>query len=197
MYKEMAVYKWKSKVARNMSPCGKGSTPKATKPIREFIEKMISKYDIESITDAGCGDFSWMSQVDKQGASYIGYDINLEMLLEVRENYPENTFIHCDITEHEFPKTDLIICRDCMFHLDLETSYKAFLNLKKSGSKYIMCPTFTWSENNKKADDDSKGGYSARRYNMNLIPFDLGEFIEYVSEPTQKKRTFGMWRLND
>lgn len=192
----MAVYKWKSKVARNMSPCGKGSTPKATKPIREFIEKMISKYNIKSITDAGCGDFSWMSQVDKQGATYTGYDINTEMLDEVRSKYPGIPFIHCDIVEYDFPKTDLIVCRDCMFHLDLETSYKAFKNLKKSGSKYIMCPTFTWSQDNEKADTDSKGGYSARRYNMSLPPFGLGSLIEFVEEPTQKKRTFGMWRLN-
>lgn len=196
MYKDMAVYKWKSKVARNMSPCGKGSTPKATKPILEFIEKMIPKYNIKSITDAGCGDFSWMSKVDKQGATYTGYDINLEMLHEVRAKYPGHTFIHCDIVSYEFPEVDLVVCRDCMFHLDLETSHKAFQNLKRSGSKYIMCPTFTWSQENEKADKDSKGGYSARRYNMALPPFNLREFIEFVEEPTQKKRTFGMWRLN-
>lgn len=196
MYKDMAVYKWKSKVARNMSPCGKGSSPKATIPIVGFVSKMIEKYEIKSITDAGCGDFSWMNKIDKTDISYCGYDINHEMLIEVRKKYPENNFVHCDIVDYDFPETDLIVCRDCMFHLDLETSYRAFQNLKKSGSKYIMCPTFTWSEDNDKADKDSKGGYSARRYNMALSPFNLGEFIEFVEEPTQKKRTFGMWRLN-
>jgi len=195
-YEENAIFKGAHKTERNMTPCGGGSSEKSTRHIIKFISDMIAKYDLKSISDVGCGDFSWFNRVELGGVEYTGYDINEIMLKQVRKNYPAFSFLKCDASDYEFPKTDLIICRDCLFHLHIDIANRALSNFIASGSLYLMAPTFTWTNSNSIAESDTKGGYSARRYNMGIGPFNLGNPIEFIEEPTKKKRTFGMWKLN-
>lgn len=194
-YESLSKFKWRNKIERNMTPCGSGSSFKSVKHIIPFINKIIKKYNIKTISDAGCGDFSWFNKVNLTNVIYTGYDINDEMLKEVQKNYPKYKFIHFDIVENLLPYSDLIICRDCLFHLDLKNAEKALNNFKFSKSTYIMCPTFNYTKDNFKVNSNSEG-YQARRYNMSIQPFNLGVYIESIEEPTQDNRTLGMWRLN-
>ena len=131
-------------------PCGKGSTIEVTEVIREFIEQVIVEYNIKSISDAACGDYTWMSLVDRHGASYIGYDINDVMIKSL--DYEDASFEVFDVTSKVLPKTDLIICRDCLFHLTTDAGIKALKNFKKSGSKYLMSTTFDFINKNVQLD---------------------------------------------
>jgi autotransporter strand-loop-strand O-heptosyltransferase len=56
------------------SKSGEGSEGMFAEYKRGLIETIISKYDIKSIIDFGCGDFNWMSRVNKL-PDYLGIDI--------------------------------------------------------------------------------------------------------------------------
>ena len=38
------------------------------------MTEFLQEKKIKSISDVGCGDFNWMSEIDLKGISYTGYD---------------------------------------------------------------------------------------------------------------------------
>ena len=50
--------------------CGAGSSIEATKPLASFLEGLCRSEVAASITDLGCGDLHWISNVDLFGVSY-------------------------------------------------------------------------------------------------------------------------------
>src|SRR3989304_3324698 len=59
-------------------PSGAGSTLEATTTTRNIVTKIIADYEIKSIVDVACGDFTWMPLVLQAAASklrYTGCDI--------------------------------------------------------------------------------------------------------------------------
>ena len=57
----------------------------------ECINKIIEKYNIESILDIGCGDLFWMSKIDNlhKIKRYVGVDISTECIRENEEKYKD------------------------------------------------------------------------------------------------------------
>jgi len=186
-----AIKKWRVNSQKGF-PCGVGSTIKTTIVIREFLERVIVEHNIKSISDAACGDYSWMKLVNKYGASYVGYDINDEMLKNL--NYENVKFECIDITKSILPKTDLIICRDCLFHLTTENGVKAIDNFKHSGSKYLMSTTYDINDN-VEIDFNFSKKYGFRKVNLKIDPYKLGEPIDRVYE-SDWNRFFCLWRMN-
>lgn len=174
-------------------PCGKGSTLEATEEVRKFIEKVIVDYNIKSIVDAPCGDYLWMNYVDKHGASYKGYDINNKMLEEMRTKYKGVEFYHLDIVNELLPTSDLIICRDCLFHLTTEAGVKALKNFKKTNSKYLMTTTFDTVNKNVNLPENDEYGF--RKINIKISPYNLENELIRIYEP-RDDRYFGLWKLN-
>jgi len=189
-----SLKKWR-KNKRKGFPCGKGSTVEITEPIRKFIEKSIVDYNIKSISDAACGDYSWMSLVNKHGSSYVGYDINDQMINELK--YKDVSFKVFDITKTILPKTDLIICKDCLIHLTTEDGVKILRNFKKSGSKYLMTTTFDSIKKNSELDRMSYSKqYGFRRINVKIAPYNLGSRLGKVKDPVYDGKYFCMWEIN-
>jgi hypothetical protein len=175
-------------------PCGKGSSIEVTEVIRDFIEKVILEHGIKSISDAACGDYTWMSLVNKHGASYIGYDINDVMIKSL--DYEDASFEVFDITSGVLPKTDLIICRDCLFHLTTDDGVKAINNFKKSGTRFLMSTTFDFIDKNVQLDKMSQTKkYGFRRINLQIPPYNLGEPVDRVYESVWN-RYFCLWEIN-
>ena len=167
-----SLKKWKKNKQAGV-PCGNGSTIENTKGVSEFIEKVIVDYKIKSISDAGCGDYSWMSLIDRHGAYYVGYDINDEMIKEL--DYENISFEVFDVTSEVLPKTDLIICRDCLFHLTTDDGVQAIKNFRESGSKYLLSTTFDYVTKNIQLDPRSQiKRYGVRRINIQIEPYSLG-----------------------
>ena len=75
---------------------------------------------------------------------YQGWDASEEMLDENTKNYGnENTkFFYKDIIENDYPKVDMALCRDVMFHLKPEYTLRIFDNIKKAGIKYLLATSF-------------------------------------------------------
>lgn len=122
------------------SVSGSGSTLAMTKSIRSLLPIVFEKFKIKSLLDVPCGDFNWMRLVDLNGISYLGGDIVEPLVADLNRNFSSNSisFRQFDITIDLFPKSDLVLNRDCLFHLsygDIELTLSNFL---KSGSKYFL-----------------------------------------------------------
>ncbi len=110
------------------TPCGSGSKLENTAIQREWIPRMIEKYNIKTISDIGAGDQNWIKHMDICGAEYTAYDL-----------VPR----HSDIIEfdiiNEIPRQfDLILCLLVLNHFSKDDAKKAFRNIVSSGSRYLM-----------------------------------------------------------
>ncbi|HLD90882.1 MAG TPA: class I SAM-dependent methyltransferase [Patescibacteria group bacterium] len=199
--KKIATALWKDNCKINL-PCGIGSAVSVTTKIREFIGDQLKNYNIRSISDAGCGDFAWMNLVDLGTATYVGYDINKEMLDVNKTKYPKVSFIEFDLVNQPLPRTDLIICRDCLFHLPDASVIKALKLFKASGSPYLMTTSYrnvisntpTSSEKFTSKRSLYTSEYGFREINLEKDPFNLSAPLTFIEE-SGFKRIFGLWRL--
>jgi hypothetical protein len=128
---------WQSKE----SVSGTGSTLKYTENLRKELPTLFSKLGIRSILDAPCGDFNWMSRlVAEVDVRYVGGDIVKPLIKSLNERHgcERITFIHLDLISGTFPKADLMICRDCLFHLSFADTRAVLENFIASGIPYLL-----------------------------------------------------------
>ena len=122
------------------SRSGKGSSLRSTENIRIHLPKIIERFKIKRLFDAPCGDFNWMSQVLKNvDVDYIGSDIVEDLIILNSKNEKNNIkFVKLDIRIDKLPVSDLMICRDCLFHFSYEDIFKFLDNFLISDIKYIL-----------------------------------------------------------
>jgi len=129
----------------NESLSGYGSTLKYTKNLRKELPSLLKHYSISKIFDAPCGDFNWMSYfLQTNEIKYIGGDIVSPLIEKLNKNYGnlKTSFIHINLIEESFPKADLMICRDCLFHLSYDDTVAVLKNFVNSGTPYILTTTY-------------------------------------------------------
>jgi hypothetical protein len=126
------------------SVSGPGSTLVYTSKLRAALPNLIIKYNIKSIFDAPCGDLNWMGPIlSKLNIHYIGGDI-VEELIEVnKKKYQTSTtsFIHINLVSEAFPYADLLVCRDCLFHLCYRDTLRLLENYVDAGIPYLLVTT--------------------------------------------------------
>jgi SAM-dependent methyltransferase len=126
------------------SVSGDGSSLAFTANLRKHLPLLFERFGIKSILDAPCGDFNWMSHVlAEYPLNYTGADIVLP-LIEGNERAfgNKNTrFVHLDLTKEAFPSSDLMICRDCLFHLSFNDTKLVLQNFVDSNIPYLLTTT--------------------------------------------------------
>jgi SAM-dependent methyltransferase len=172
---------------------GGGSTLKRTSQIRSQLPTLLQARDIRSICDAGCGDFNWMKHVDLGQTMYIGVDIVRDMIEADQAVYgnERRRFIELDIVSEVIPKVDLILCRQCLYHLSLSDIHAALVNFKSSMSRYLLA---THNPGVSINIDIITGGF--RRLNWTLSPFNFPDPVLTLSE-VQTDQCLALWRLED
>jgi hypothetical protein len=126
------------------SVSGLGSTVSYTENIRLELPKLISQFNIKSILDAPCGDFGWMKiLLSKIDVNYVGADIVEELIESHKLNYQNEVikFVTLNLITDKFPKSDLMICRDCLFHLSYEDIQSVLINFVNSETTYLLTTT--------------------------------------------------------
>ena len=128
------------------SASGLGSTLKYTENLRHELPKLLRQFSLRRVFDAPCGDFNWMkSVVDQTAVEYVGGDIVLPLVKALNQKYENPTkriaFVHIDLTRDEFPSADLMICRDCLFHLSFKDTHSLLDNYVRSGIPYLLTTT--------------------------------------------------------
>ena len=203
--KENFRYYYKLEAENNRCPCGPGSDPDIVKQFGTivFIEDIVRTYRIKSISDCPCGLFeNWIHMVDLTNVNYSGYDINDLAIERNKKNNPGIPFFEFDLVNEILPATDIIICRDCFFHLSTSFVLSALENFRASGSTYLL--TTNHPQLSVNGDLNAKGlaqeaGF--RFINLEISPFNLGRPIETHDEEVSKyvrggnDRQLSLWRL--
>ena len=189
------------------SASGPGSSLLATSSTARFLKKILRKYKINSILDLGCGDWNWMRHIDlsystgsflSPGESYtvkyLGWDIHEKLIgsLSMEFGNENISFDVKDIVTDEFPQADLIICRDVLFHMEIELGLKVINKILNSGAKYFLSTSFPKVKENtsiKKYNDIDGWGYYD--INLDIEPFNLKDKkLSGVYERRQRRNIF-------
>ena len=143
---------------------GPGSTIKNTSEVRKLIQTFLINNNIKSILDLGCGDWNWFSLLDLRETSYLGWDADTDMIVSHLFNYGGDNieFDVKDIVLEPYPQSDLIICRDVLFHMPIQMALSVLNKIKKS-CKYLISTSFREVDINT-GIGDKNWGY----YNINL-----------------------------
>jgi len=130
----------------DLTSSGPGSTKKYTENLRKELPKLYNQFAITSVLDAPCGDLNWMRFIIDEcpTINYIGGDIVKPMIDTNTERYGRLgvRFIELDITSDTLPSVDLMICRDCLFHLPEEEIFKFIDNFINSDIKYLLTTSY-------------------------------------------------------
>src|SRR5205814_6690533 len=89
------------------------------------------------------------------------------------------------------PQVDLILCRECLYHLSFADIYAAISNFKQSGSKYLLATHVAGIRRN---IDILTGG--CRLLNWTLSPFHFTEPIASLAE-SRSAHSLALWRFDD
>jgi hypothetical protein len=131
---------WKGGESRS----GAGSELAYTENLRFFLPILFEQFGIRTIVDAPCGDFHWMRLVPLlKEMSYVGLDIVPKAIAENRKRYEDDRrkFAVANITTDPLPTADLLICRDCLFHLTNKDIALLLQNFVASKSSYLLTST--------------------------------------------------------
>lgn len=159
------------------SVSGDGSTLAYTENLRAELPALLTRLSVKTVFDAPCGDFGWMRCVlqDTKGLTYIGGDI-VEPLIKSNNSRFGNTgtqFICIDLIKGSFPKADLMICRDCLFHLSFRDTLSVLKNFVESAIPYLLTTTHLDNGDGTRNRDIRTGGF--RRIYLFAEPFSFPE----------------------
>ena len=132
------------------SGSGEGSEIIFTESLRNWLINNLPRLEINYFVDASCGDYNWMKLVvPKLNIQYLGLDIVKNIIDKNNELFASNTvkFEVADICMDKIPPCDLIMIRDCMFHLSYYDINKLLNNLNRTEYKYLLTTTHS-TENN-------------------------------------------------
>lgn len=182
---------WNSTESRS----GPSSELKATQIIRDGLTDWLHAHrdDVKTLLDAPCGDFNWMRYVAlPKTMSYIGGEIVPALVHANQEAYgrKDRTFMQLDIAADPLPEADAWLCRDVLFHLPYAMGQRVCEAFLASNTRYFLSTTFPGTTN----DEDIQIGWY-RTVNLALAPFNLGEPMELLADPTPDKpnRFVGVW----
>jgi SAM-dependent methyltransferase len=107
---------------------GEGSEVAATEAYRRILAAVLRGSDVDTVVDAGCGDWQFSRLVDWSATRYRGFDIVPEVVEANRSAFGSEDirFDVADIRTVGLPAADLLICKDVLQHWD-ERSIRAFL----------------------------------------------------------------------
>ena len=177
---------------------GHGSDLNSTAFIRAELPKVFQKFEVETLLDAPCGDFFWMSLVEYPFKKYIGADIAEDLITKNQKQFLDKhrEFRILDIVQDSLLKVDMILCRDCLVHLPFKDAVAALRNFQASGSTYLVTTTYpNLLERNKNI---ITGDW--RPIDLELSPFNFPKPIylfreNCISDLPQK--CLAVWKLAD
>ena len=108
---------------------GPGSRGIAQHYKAELVRMALSKNDIRSVLDVGCGDMCWLrterlSVEDLRGVHFTGLDISDVIVQNNRKDFPAFRFEAFDLAGSPLPhRADLVLCFDVLIH---QTSQEGF-----------------------------------------------------------------------
>jgi SAM-dependent methyltransferase len=189
------IYKAGLWFSNKESKSGAGSTLGATQHIRSELPKLLNVLEATNIVDVGCGDFHWMKEVSLP-CQYIGIDIVGSVIDQNNRMFgsPKTKFLHANMVEEELPsETDVVLCREVLFHLSFEDANKLIRNVIRSKARYFIVTSDSSVQENK---DIRTGSY--RGLNLLLAPFEFPPYTTQLDDSgVSRSRFLGVWVVED
>ena len=180
------------------SVSGPGSDSVETVNLIPELNALISVLGAKSILDIPCGDWNYMRHINLDGITYIGADIVEPLIEQNRKKYESDTvtFEVLDIRHDYLPTVDLVITRDCLVHLPNDDIWDALINIKRSGSKYLLTTTFNFLS--QPVNHDILVG-QWRRVDLTRPPFSLLSPLRLLIEASIQShaldKCLGLWPI--
>ena len=154
---------------------GLGTTDSNTAKYIEILTNFINEFEIKSIFEIGCGDFTIMNSVLNQfDISYSGSDIVKSLIEHLSSSFGNENikFIQMDaVNSEKYPVADLCIIRQVLQHLSNEQIAEILGRIRKY--KYVIITEHLPLNPTHKNVDKDTGGY-IRLQNRNTS----GVFLE-------------------
>lgn len=181
------------------SRSGTGSSLVQTRVIREAIPELLSELKIGHLLDVPCGDWNWMRHVDLSRVRYTGGDVVAEIVDQNNAHFGSRncSFERMNIVTGPLPKADLILCRDCLVHLNFSEGLAALDQFRKSGATWLLTTTFTERDGNTELHE----GDIWRPLNLEKPPYNLPRAERYLNEGCTEDegqygdKSLGLWKL--
>lgn len=165
---------------------GPGSTLTVTENLRAWLPALFESYGITSILDAACGDWTWAEHVDFSRVSYLGWDVEPDIIASNQQRFPQHTFERVNLlAAPALPPVDLILCRHMMIHLPTGYIRDLLDKCVASGSRYLLASHFPGADNSYVYDPEAAAwgpGYCERPVNLEAPPFSLSPKLSSFSE---------------
>jgi hypothetical protein len=181
------------------SVSGDGSSLDQTRVVRRELGRLVTEFGIRTILDAPCGDYNWMKLVPMELSEYLGADIVPALIADNTRKYGNSStrFLVLDICTDDLPKVDLVVCRDCLVHLPLQSARAALRNFERSGSKYLLTTTYP-DLVRRNAQLYITGNW--RPLDLQLPPFSFPEPVRLINEECTEaddfeEKSLGLWDL--
>ncbi|MDC0413299.1 hypothetical protein OAM44_03360, partial [Pelagibacteraceae bacterium] len=161
----------------------------STENIRAHLPKILEKFNIKKLFDAPCGDFNWIYQVLKSvEIDYLGSDIVKDLIVS-NKKYENNKikFSKLDIRVDKLPASDLMICRDCLFHFSYKDIFLFLNNFLSSDIKYILLTSHLNTEYKFENKDIITGDF--RKIDLFSKPFNFETNYIYSFDDKDKLET--------
>ncbi|HEX7366200.1 MAG TPA: class I SAM-dependent methyltransferase [Pelobium sp.] len=140
---------------------GSGTHDANTEKYIDVLIDFIQKYQVKSVFEIGCGDFSIMKKVlANTDLNYIGADVVPDLIVYLQKNHgnKQRNFIHLDaIASEQFPNADLCVIRQVLQHLTNAQVGKILEKTKKF--KYVLITEHVPVYPEVLNGDKSMGGY--------------------------------------
>lgn len=183
-----------------ISRSGEGSDLVQTATIRSRLPRLIEELNIKKLLDAPCGDWYWMREVNLCVDEYLGVDIVDELIKKNQFTYGNKqiSFQCLNLATDALPKSDLILCRDCLVHLSFDDALEIISNFKHSGATYLLTTTFS-----KRMRNEDLGSGFWRPLNLQLPPFNFPPPIILINENCTEEngqysdKSLALWHLDD
>jgi len=178
------------------SHSGPGSELAYTENLRFFLPILFARFGIRTIVDAACGDFNWMRFVPlTKEMSYVGLDIVPEVIAQNQRHHANERrkFAVANIVTDPLPAADLVMCRDCLFHLSNRDVVLALRNFAASDSRYLL--TSSHANDGGFINTDIKTGHF-RMIDLFSAPFCLPRNVHFAIDdyiPPFPPRTMCLW----
>lgn len=128
---------WGSEETRS----GFGSKHEQTRAVRNYLPSLIQRLNVRSLLDVGCGDLHWLGPLlpELPLQSYHGIDLVADVIADNRAAWgylPHVKFHVLDVVFDPLPVADLVLVRDCFFHLASAYVLMALANIRRSGIRW-------------------------------------------------------------
>jgi hypothetical protein len=127
---------------------GSGSYGESADHKAGVINNYVTKFDIKTISDFGCGDGNQISLL-KGFEEYMGFDISSYALYLCHEKFKDNKSMNFCSLVSDLPQADLCLSLDVIYHILSQEEYEKYMTiLFNRSNKFVLIFSSNHNDNN-------------------------------------------------